>query len=156
MKTTGALVRGAAASALLLLLAGCGGPALSPDLAASSADPRSVEYFQVKVGDTIFFTTDSSELTPSALQVLDQQAAWLAANPSVSVRLEGHADERGTREYNIALGARRANTVAAYLISKGVAQGRIKTVSFGREKPLTSCPEEDCWARNRRVQTLPR
>ena len=156
MNTTSAILRGVAASAMLATLAACGGADLVGQASTGPSDPRSAEYFRVKVGDTIFFTTDSTDLSPTARAVLDQQAVWLSANPGVMVRLEGHADERGTREYNIALGARRANTVAAYLISKGIPKERISAVSFGREKPLTSCPNEDCWARNRRVQTLPR
>ncbi|MCI4663535.1 MAG: peptidoglycan-associated lipoprotein Pal [Neomegalonema sp.] len=162
MMTINALLRGAAASAVLFGMVGCTSqPDIAPDATgkpaapAGASDPSSPEYFRVTVGDTIYFTTDSVDLTDSARAVLDQQAVWLAANPKVKVRLEGHADERGTREYNIALGARRAQTVSTYLISKGVDVTRITVVSFGRERPLTACPREDCWAQNRRVRTAP-
>ncbi len=163
MMRTSAFLRAAAAAASILALASCAGEAdVSADAegvlaesARGAIDPASAEYFRVEIGDTIFFRTDSIELTPSARAVLDQQAAWLRANPGVSIRLEGHADERGTREYNIALGARRASAVSAYLASRGVEAERLSVASYGRERPLVSCPSEECWAQNRRVQSVP-
>ena len=103
---------------------------------AATVDPSSVEYFRVSVGDTVYFPTDQTDLSGQAQAVLDRQAAWLMQNPSVRVRIEGHADERGTREYNLALGARRANAVQSYLASKGVERGRIEAVTYGRERPI--------------------
>lgn len=152
-----------AAAVGLLALAGC---ASQPDIAQDAAlapaidaagpiDPTSPEYLRVEIGDTVYFRTDSSDLTPSARALLDQQAAWLRANPTVEVRLEGHADERGTREYNIGLGVRRANAVLEYLISRGIEADRMTVGSFGRERPVAACPREECWAQNRRVQTSP-
>lgn len=161
MKTS--VFRRGAAAILLMALASC---ASQPDIAADAGvgdrpgaggavDPASPEYLRVAIGDTVYFTTDSSDLTPTARAVLDQQAEWLRAHPNVVVRLEGHADERGTREYNIALGVRRASAVSAYLATRGVPSEQLSIGSYGRERPIASCPSEDCWARNRRVQTVP-
>lgn len=106
------------------------------------------------IGDRILFDTDSSDLTPQAIQILDQQIAWLQRNRNVRVSIEGHADERGTREYNIALGARRAATVRSYMISKGLSGNRINTTSFGKERPVAVCNNISCWSQNRRAVTL--
>ncbi|MBX2853747.1 MAG: peptidoglycan-associated lipoprotein Pal [Rhodobacteraceae bacterium] len=117
-------------------------------------DAGSIEYFQVSVGDRVFFETDRSDLTPEARAVLDRQAQWLQVNPNTRVVVEGHADERGTREYNLALGARRANAVRSYLASKGVPATRMRAVSFGRERPVEICSRTECWAKNRRSVTV--
>lgn len=135
--------------------------ALALAACASSSDPganldrRSVEYFQVAVGDRVYFATDRTDLTPEAQAVLQRQAEWLRQNPSVQVRIEGHADERGTREYNLALGARRAEAVSNYLSSLGIDRRRIQPVSFGKERPVETCSQDACWAKNRRSVTAP-
>lgn len=115
--------------------------------------PNSPEYFKSSVGDTVNFMLDQSTLTPEARGVLANQAIWLNANPSYAAVIEGHADEQGTREYNIALGARRASSVQQYLISQGVQAGRLRTVSYGKERPLAICSTEDCYTKNRRAVT---
>lgn len=144
------------AAAAALTLAGCEEPA-SPETAADATldagaglDPATVEFFQQSVGDRVFFETDSSALGGLARQTLNRQAQWLNQNPDVSVTVEGHADERGTREYNLALGARRAEAARAYLVSQGVAASRLRTISFGKERPEALCSAETCWSQNRR------
>ena len=107
----------------------------------------------VNVGDRIFFETDSSDLTLSARSTLENQAAWLGQYPSVGVVIEGHADERGTREYNLALGERRANSVKSYLVALGVSTSRITTVSYGKERPAVPGANEQAWQQNRRSVT---
>jgi len=117
-------------------------------------DPTSLAYFQQTVGDRVLFEVDQSTLTPAGQAVLDGQAIWMAANPDFSAVIEGHADEQGTREYNLALGERRANAVQAYLISQGVAGSRLTTVTYGKERPLEICSNESCYAQNRRAVTV--
>jgi peptidoglycan-associated lipoprotein len=102
----------------------------------------------------VFFETDSTQLTDVARQTLDRQAQWLGMYPRYTITIEGHADERGTREYNIALGARRANVVLNYLISKGVAANRLTMKSFGKERPVAICDDISCWSQNRRAVTV--
>src|SRR5690606_1027465 len=116
--------------------------------------PGSQQEFIVTVGDRIFFETDSSSLTSEAMATLDKQAQWLNQYPNYRVMIEGHADERGTREYNIALGARRSNIVVNYLVSKGVAAQRITSQSFGKERPVAICNDISCWSQNRRAVTV--
>lgn len=115
--------------------------------------PGSTQDFVVNVGDRVYFDTDQSDIRSDARPILDAQAAWLARYPSVTVRIEGNADERGTREYNFALGARRANAVRDYLMGKGVAAGRIETVSYGKERPIDGGSDEAAWAKNRNGHT---
>jgi peptidoglycan-associated lipoprotein len=122
--------------------------------AAGAATPGSPQDFVVNVGDRVFFETDSTDLTPQAIATLDKQAQWLARFPRYSFTLEGHADERGTREYNFSLGARRAQTVRDYLASRGIASGRMRTVSYGKERPVAVCNDISCWSQNRRAVTL--
>ena len=117
---------------------------------ASAAVPGSQQDFVVNVGDRVFFESDSSELTPQVIQTLEKQAQWLRAYPQYSFLVEGHADERGTREYNIALGARRAQAVSEYLSSRGVQRQRMRTISFGKERPVAVCNDISCWSQNRR------
>jgi peptidoglycan-associated lipoprotein len=117
-------------------------------------DPRSPAFFQSRIGDRVFFTVDSSTLTDQARQTLDAQARWLIDNPQYAIIIEGHADERGTREYNVALGARRANAVVEYLGAQGIGSGRMRSVSYGKERPVEACPEQRCWDINRRALTL--
>ena len=123
--------------------------------AAGQATPGSQQDFVVNVGDRVFFETDSSELTPQSRATLDKQAQWLNNyNQYGQFTVEGHADERGTREYNIALGARRAQTVRDYLIAHGVAANRMRTISYGKERPVAICDDISCWSQNRRVVTV--
>lgn len=122
--------------------------------AGSISDPTSPAYFQEVVGDRVFFATDQSTLSTEAQSILDTQAIWLADNPGFMALIEGHADERGTTEYNIALGARRANAVQEYLFSRGVARNRLQTVSFGKERPVEICSDELCYSQNRRAVTV--
>ncbi|MGB7244316.1 MAG: peptidoglycan-associated lipoprotein Pal [Sulfitobacter sp.] len=123
-------------------------------LAGSASDPTSAAYFQQAVGDRVLFPVDQSNLTPEGTATLDGQAGWLLANTEFTAVIEGHADEQGTREYNLALGARRANSVREYLISKGVAASRLKDVSYGKERPIEVCSNEECYAKNRRAVTV--
>ena len=120
----------------------------------SANDPTSPLYFQQTVGDRVLFLVDQSTLTPQAEQILQGQVGWLNSNPDFDAVVEGHADEQGTREYNLALGARRANAVKEYLVANGVASGRVRTVSYGKERPLAICSEESCYAQNRRAVTV--
>ncbi|XDZ63949.1 peptidoglycan-associated lipoprotein Pal [Alphaproteobacteria bacterium LSUCC0396] len=107
-----------------------------------------------QVGNTVYFGFDSSELDGEAQATLDRQAAFLNVNPTMVVIIEGHADERGTREYNLALGDRRAVSVRDYLLAKGLNAARIRTVSYGKERPSVVGSNEDSWAKNRRAATL--
>jgi peptidoglycan-associated lipoprotein len=118
-----------------------------------SAVPGSEQDFVVNVGDRIYFDLDSYEVRPEATPRLDAQAQWLQRYPSVTIRVEGNADERGTREYNLALGARRAESVRTYLINRGIPAGRIDTISFGKERPIAEGSTEDSFARNRNAHT---
>lgn len=120
----------------------------------SPDDPRSVAYFNQTIGDRVLFAVDQSTLTLEAQQTLSQQAAWLNQNTDYSALIEGHADEQGTREYNLALGERRANAVREFLISQGVVGGRLRTISYGKERPIEICSEESCYAQNRRAVTV--
>jgi peptidoglycan-associated lipoprotein len=137
-----------------LAVAGC---AKQPDQTAAiagAATPGSQQDFIVNVGDRVFFESDSSELTPQARDTLDKQAQWLNQYNRYAFTIEGHADERGTREYNIALGARRAQTVQAYLVSRGVMAQRMHTISYGKERPVAVCNDISCWSQNRRAVTV--
>ncbi|MEO1066542.1 MAG: peptidoglycan-associated lipoprotein Pal [Pseudomonadota bacterium] len=118
------------------------------------ATPGSVQDFSLNVGDRVLFETDSSQISAEGRTILDRQAQWLNQYGTYSFTLEGHADERGTREYNIALGARRANAAKNYLISRGVSAGRIRTISFGKERPVAVCNDISCWSQNRRSVTV--
>ena len=120
----------------------------------SANDPTSTAYFNQTVGDRVLFLVDQSNLSPEAQLVLDGQAKWLMTNADYVAVIEGHADEQGTREYNLALGARRANAAREYLISRGVAPNRLKTISYGKERPIEICSEEACYAKNRRAVTV--
>ena len=123
-------------------------------LGANSAAPGSPQDFVVNVGDRVFFESDSSELTPQAVATLDKQAQWLGRYNRYAFTVEGHADERGTREYNIALGARRAQAVRDYLTARGVEGNRMRTISYGKERPVAVCNDISCWSQNRRSVTV--
>ena len=116
--------------------------------------PGTARDFSVNAGDKVYFTVDSAQLTAQAQTTLRAQAQWLAKYPQYGVTLEGHADERGTREYNIALGARRATAVRTYLSGLGVNPARLQTISFGKERPVAVCNDISCWSQNRRAVTL--
>ena len=122
--------------------------------AGASATPGSAQDFVVNVGDRVFFETDSTELTMQSRTTLDKQAQWLTLYNRYAFTVEGHADERGTREYNIALGARRAQTVREYLIARGVEASRMRTISYGKERPVAVCNDISCWSQNRRSVTV--
>jgi len=115
--------------------------------------PGSVEDFVVNAGDRVYFDTDQHTLRDEGRAVLDKQAAWLARYPQVAVRIEGNADERGTREYNLALGARRADSVREYLIGRGLAASRVTTISYGKERPIDAGTGDEAWAKNRNAHT---
>ncbi|WP_022704404.1 peptidoglycan-associated lipoprotein Pal [Pseudorhodobacter ferrugineus] len=117
-------------------------------------DPRSVAYFQQTLGDRVFFAVDQNTLSDEARQTLTGQAQWLQTNSDYALIVEGHADEQGTRQYNLALGARRASAAQNFLVSQGVAASRIRTVSYGKERPVEVCSTEDCYSRNRRAVTV--
>lgn len=117
-------------------------------------NPSSPQYFSQTIGDRVLFEVDTSTLTAAGRATLDGQATWLQTNSDYLAVIEGHADEQGTREYNLALGARRANAVREYLASRGVAASRIRTVSYGKERPLAVCSDESCYAQNRRAVTI--
>lgn len=121
---------------------------------AGAATPGSAQDFVVNVGDRVFFDTDSTSLNTEAQSVLGRQAQWLALYPRYTVTVEGHADERGTREYNLALGARRAKAAQDFLAARGVTSARIKTISYGKERPVALCDQDSCWAQNRRAVTV--
>jgi peptidoglycan-associated lipoprotein len=116
--------------------------------------PGSPQDFATNVGDRVFFETDSTELTATAQTTLDRQAEWLNRYSRYAFAVEGHADERGTREYNFALGAQRAEAVKNYLASRGVAASRSRTTSFGKERPVAVCDDISCWSQNRRAVTV--
>jgi peptidoglycan-associated lipoprotein len=117
-------------------------------------DPRSIAYFNQTVGDRVLFAVDQSTLSPEGRTILQGQAQWLQTNADYAIIIEGHADEQGTREYNLALGARRAASVQQFLSSQGISTARMKTISYGKERPIEVCSEEACYARNRRAVTV--
>lgn len=120
----------------------------------SVAKPGSPQDFVVNVGDRVLFTVNSSSVNSEGKSILDRQAQWLSQYPNYNFTVEGHADERGTREYNLALGARRAAATKRYLVSKGIASNRIKSLSFGKERPVAVCNDISCWSQNRRTVTV--
>jgi peptidoglycan-associated lipoprotein len=151
------MIRGAKFAAVvmaMLAVAGCAKNADQNAALAGAAAPGSQQDFVVNVGDRVFFDTDSSELSDQARATLDKQAQWLTNYNRYNFTVEGHADERGTREYNIALGARRAETVRQYLASRGVQAQRMRTISYGKERPVALCNDISCWSQNRRVVTV--
>lgn len=117
-------------------------------------DPTSVAHFQQIVGDRVLFAVDESTLNPEARATLTAQAEWMNANPEFTALVEGHADEQGTREYNLALGGRRANAVRDFLVSQGVQATRLRTISYGKERPAQVCSTEACYSQNRRSVTV--
>jgi peptidoglycan-associated lipoprotein len=116
--------------------------------------PGTQRDFSVNVGDIVYFSSDSSDLTPEAQTTLQKQSQWLKQYPQFTITVEGHADERGTREYNIALGARRATSVRNFLAQNGINTSRLRTISYGKERPVAVCDDISCWSQNRRAQTV--
>ena len=161
MRRIAAITRNPVAIALVAMLAvaGCANkntPNNPADLGlgAGSAAPGTAQDFTVNVGDRIFFDTDSSVIRADAQTTLTRQAQWLNQYGSHSITVEGHADERGTREYNLALGARRAAATRDFLVARGVAATRIRTISYGKERPVAVCDNISCWSQNRRAVTV--
>jgi peptidoglycan-associated lipoprotein len=153
-----------AAFSAALMLAGCSTPKpvaeTPPPMethetppVTSSIVPGSAEDLRVNVGDTVHFAYNEYNIEDNDKSTLQRQATWLQKYPSVKVTVEGDCDERGTREYNLALGARRANAVKEYLVSLGVSASRVETISYGKEHPVCTQSTEDCWAQNRRGVT---
>ena len=140
--------------AIALSMGACANKNLGMDANASAATPGSQQDFVVNVGDRVFFESDQTDLTPQAIVTLEKQAQWLQTYPRYQFTIEGHADERGTREYNIALGARRAQSVRNYLASRGIDPSRMRTISYGKERPVAVCNDISCWSQNRRAQTV--
>jgi peptidoglycan-associated lipoprotein len=150
-------LRLAAVSNLALMLGACASnKQLQPDGLSQngSATPGSQRDFAQNVGDLVYFSTDSVDLTPEAQQTLVKQSQWLQRYPQYTITIEGHADERGTREYNLALGARRATTVRNFLAQHGINAARMRTISYGKERPVAVCDDISCWSQNRRAQTV--
>lgn len=157
MKSPNAGLRFAAAAAAMFLLAACS--STSDDAAANSSTsstitPGSSEDFVTNVGDRVFFDTDKSSLLPEGQATLARQATFMKQYPSKTFTIEGHADERGTREYNLALGGRRATAAKDYLVSLGVDAARLTTISYGKERPVCLESNETCWAQNRRAVSV--
>ena len=124
------------------------------DATSTSVAPGTQQDLVVNVGDRVFFAFDRYDLRPEARTTLQKQAAWMKANPGVKIQIEGHCDERGTREYNLALGERRANSASDFLMSLGVAADRITTISYGKERPVDARSNEEAWAKNRRAVSV--
>jgi peptidoglycan-associated lipoprotein len=125
-------------------------PSPTPPTTISGPTPGSQEHLVVNVGDRVFFDFDKSDLMPEARSTVEALAAWLNNYPATTIAIEGHCDERGTREYNLALGERRASAVHDYLVALGVDPSRLSTISYGKERPAVLGSNEDSWAQNRR------
>lgn len=130
---------------------GPGGPGNGRGGPATPGSPRD---FAQNVGDIVYFSTDATDLSPEAQQTLANQARWLQQYAQYTITIEGHADERGTREYNIGLGSKRAEAVKAFLARNGISASRIRTISYGKERPVAVCNDISCWSQNRRAQTV--
>ena len=153
------ILRGAPLAALMVAALALGACAQNPAAdanasAGAAAAPGSQQDFVVNVGDRVFFETDQTDLTAQGRETLDKQAQWLQQYANYTFTIEGHADERGTREYNIALGARRAQSVRDYLVARGIQAQRMRTISYGKERPVAVCNDISCWSQNRRAVTV--
>ena len=145
----------AAVLAVALSMGACANKNLGgADAMAGAATPGSQQDFVVNVGDRVFFDSDQTDLSPQAIVTLEKQAQWLQSYPRYTFTIEGHADERGTREYNIALGARRAQSVRTFLASRGIDPSRMRTISYGKERPVAVCNDISCWSQNRRAVSV--
>lgn len=148
------MIKALSAIAAMFLIAACSSnEQQTASAATTSVSPGSVGDFRQNVGDRVFFDTDSSNVREDGRQTLNRQAEWLKKYSNYQITVEGHCDERGTREYNLALGERRANAARQYLIAQGIPAARIKTVSYGKERPDPVGSDEAAWARNRRAIT---
>ena len=160
MKSPYAGLRFVAVAAAFLAVAACSSTneganaTQSSSSSASSVQPGTQQDLVTNVGDRVFFDFDKSVLKDEGKATLQRQAAWMKLYPNLTFTIEGHADERGTREYNLALGARRANAAKDYLVSLGVDAARLKTISYGKERPVCLESNEECWAQNRRAVTV--
>lgn len=150
----GRVFRALFVSFIFLFVAACASSGDNLDGSQTRAVPGTPQHFVVTVGDRVFFQTDSTSLTNASKATLDKQARWLTQYSSFQILIEGHADERGTREYNLALGARRATAARNYLVSKGIPASRVRTISFGKERPVAVCDDISCWSQNRRAVTV--
>jgi len=121
---------------------------------SGNIEESSLAYFNTTIGDTVLFAVNQATLSPAAKAILDAQVAWLNQYPDRTITIEGHADEQGTREYNLALGARRAAAVQNYMVSAGLLASRLSIISYGKERPLAVCSTEACWSKNRRSVTV--
>jgi peptidoglycan-associated lipoprotein len=146
-------IKAIVALAALMFAAACSSQQEAAAPATTTVTPGSVADFRQNVGDRVFFDTDQSVIRPDGRETLNRQAEWLKRYTNYQITVEGHCDERGTREYNFALGERRANAARQYLIAQGVPAARIKTISFGKENPDPPGSDEAAWARNRRAVT---
>ena len=144
----------AAVLAVALTMGACANKNAATDAMANAATPGSQQDFVVNVGDRVFFESDQTELSPQAIATLEKQAQWLQTYNRYAFTIEGHADERGTREYNIALGAKRAQSVKSFLASRGIDPSRMRTISYGKERPGAVCNDISCWSQNRRAVTV--
>ena len=151
---TASNVAGDSASGSSSSSATAAGAGNSSSISSTTATQMSDAEKLAQVGNTVYFGFDSSELAVEAQSILDRQAAFLNVNPTMVVIIEGHADERGTREYNLALGDRRSVAVRDYLLAKGLNAARVRTVSYGKERPAVSGSNEESWAKNRRAATV--
>ncbi|MDB5486986.1 MAG: omp [Reyranella sp.] len=149
------MIKALSAIAAMFLIAACSNSndTQTASAATTSVAPGTVGDFRQNVGDRIFFDTDGSTVREDARQTLNRQAEWLKKYPNYQITVEGHCDERGTREYNLALGERRANAARQYLIAQGIPAARLKTVSYGKERPDPVGSDEAAWSRNRRAVT---
>ena len=161
MATTTWFTRATRLLAVLLvvgLVAACANDENKPSSSLTGRDgsvtPGSHRDFSVNVGDIVYFTTDSTDLTPEATAILQKQSQWLQQYPQYTITIEGHADERGTREYNLALGDRRANAAKNYLAARGISSARISVISYGKERPVALGSDEASYAQNRRAVTV--
>lgn len=132
---------------------GAGGTDQTPG-GSGVIEESSLEYFNTTIGDTVLFPVNEDALSAAAKGILDAQVAWLNQYPERTIVIEGHADEQGTREYNLSLGARRAATVRNYMVSAGLLETRLSIITYGKERPLAVCSTEACWSKNRRSVTV--
>ncbi len=133
---------------------GAGGTGIDTMGLGDPNDPASVAYFNQTIGDKVLFAVDQSNLSDTARGILAGQARWLQANPGYAILIEGHADEQGTREYNLGLSAKRANSVRDFLVAQGIPSNRMRTIPYGKERPIEVCSVEACYAQNRRAVTV--
>jgi peptidoglycan-associated lipoprotein len=142
-------IKAIAALAALMLIAACSSTTQEPPAAGTTVTPGSIADFRQNVGDRVYFDTDMSNIREDGRATLAKQAEWLKKYTNYPITIEGKCDERGTREYNLALGERRANAVRQYLVAQGVPADRVKTISYGKERPEVVGSDEGAWARNR-------